>query len=69
MAYANNNKSICLRILHRDRPVMAIGATTVGPIREETRDRLKSIRDEEGYGSYEETLTALAEAYEVEDGI
>lgn len=43
---------------------MAIGGTTVGPLSEQTRDRLKSIRDREGFGSYEETLTALAEAYD-----
>jgi hypothetical protein len=48
---------------------MAIGPAAVGPLREETRDRIKEIRDREGFNNYEETLTALAEAYDAEAGV
>ena len=38
---------------------MAIGGTTVGPLEEETRDRLKNYRDEEGHGNYDQALNSL----------
>jgi len=38
---------------------MAIGATTVGPITPENRDRLKRYRDEEGHSDYNSALSAL----------
>jgi len=38
---------------------MPVAGTTVGPLEEETRDRLKRLRDEEGYSNYNETLLAL----------
>ena len=40
---------------------MAIGGTTVGPITEETRDKLASYRDEEGFPNYETALRSLLE--------
>jgi hypothetical protein len=43
---------------------MAIGGAAVGPLKEDTRDRIKRIRDREGFSNYEETLTALAEIYD-----
>lgn len=40
---------------------MAVGGTTVGPLTEETRDRLADYRDREGYPNYEEALRSLLE--------
>lgn len=44
---------------------MAIGATTVGPVEEELRDRLKDYRDQNGLPNYDAALRhLLAEAGE-----
>jgi len=38
---------------------MAVGGTTVGPLDEEIRDRLKNYRDREGHDNYNAALRAL----------
>ncbi|WP_156224491.1 hypothetical protein [Haloferax gibbonsii] len=43
---------------------MAIGGTTVGPVEEKIRDRLKDLRDREGHPNYNETLRALLDERE-----
>jgi len=40
---------------------MAIGGTTIGPVREDVRDRLKELRDRDGHPNYNATLEALLE--------
>lgn len=40
---------------------MSVGGTTVGPLTEETRDRLKEYRDRQGHPNYEKALRALLE--------
>ena len=44
-------------------------ATTVGPLKPDTRDRLAAYRDENDYSNYDEALEALLEesSTELED--
>ena len=38
---------------------MAIGGTTIGPVSEDVRDRLKDYRDRQGHPHYEAALREL----------
>lgn len=38
---------------------MAVGATTVGPVKAEVRDELRDFRDKNGYPHYNAAIEAL----------
>lgn len=43
---------------------MPVGATTIGPIAPELRDRFAEYRDQEGHANYNEALEALISEHE-----
>jgi hypothetical protein len=45
----------------------AIGGTTVGPLKADTRDRLAAYRDREGHEHYQAAITALLDQAERRD--
>lgn len=40
---------------------MPIGGTTIGPVDEETRNRVREFKQKEGFKSYNEALQSLLE--------